>query len=141
MLPKRFVQRAASAAVVVCLVAGLMRAAPAGFDAAAYIRHYTSACGHSALTEDRFLQLVNTIAMHDDLTDVPFIERTLQLKFTPVDTSGSILDHRVYLANMIFGAPISVYYYIRFRSREHPSNDWQPKLEEAEVSIKFNGLS
>jgi len=61
-----------------------------------------SKCGESSLTQEKFLNMVHEIAMHGDLTDVAFIEKRLQLKFTPEIRSGYVeeryKDNHSYMA-------------------------------------------
>lgn len=38
-------------------------------------------CTNTALTKEKFLEMVKAIIQHGDLSDVPFIEKTLQMKF------------------------------------------------------------
>ena len=59
-------------------------------------------CEGITLTGEKFLDLFHTIAMHGDLTDVPFIEKTLETKFE-VKTSGGRAH---YTSKVLFGAPM-----------------------------------
>jgi hypothetical protein len=66
-------------------------------------------CSKSVLTSEKFLELFYTIAMHGDLTDIPFIEKTLQVKLTHkyAMEGGKPNPHRIiYGAANILGAPL-----------------------------------
>lgn len=63
------------------------------------------------LTGEKFLQLYSAIAAHSDLRDVPFIEETLQVKFSSryLEPGGKQDVHwRLYGAPSILGAPVRV---------------------------------
>jgi hypothetical protein len=60
-------------------------------------------CGKSTLTQEQFLDMIHTIAMHGDLADKAFIEKTLKVKFEPVSKASAyshIPGGGFYQANM-----------------------------------------
>jgi hypothetical protein len=72
----------------------------------------TAYCKQSTLTGVYFLRLIKTIVAHGNLTDVPFIENTLNAKFalsyyatTPDGKPDT--EALFYHANGIFGSPIT----------------------------------
>jgi hypothetical protein len=65
-------------------------------------------CRKYTLTADKFMDAFHSIAMHGDLRDIPFIEKTLQLKFDSKQGGGN--PHRmIYRADSLFSAPIYLY--------------------------------
>jgi len=71
-------------------------------------------CGQTALTQEAFLDMVHAIAMHGDLTDVPFVEKTLQTKlvlksYPPISSHGSDPDSKKKPQPKVPPGPASVY--------------------------------
>jgi hypothetical protein len=68
-------------------------------------------CGKSKLTGAQFMEMFHTIAMHGDLRDIPFIEKTLGIKFThehPLVAEDKRNIHQINYMAGIYGTPIGV---------------------------------
>jgi hypothetical protein len=64
-------------------------------------------CKETSLNGDRFLEMFHAIVMHGNMRDIPFIEKTLQVKFEVTKESESA--HRThYSVKSILNAPIKV---------------------------------
>jgi hypothetical protein len=86
--------------VVVAFAAALIN----GNSTAAEVSHDSAACTNSSLTVGRFADLFYSVASKGDLHDVSFIERTMNLRFEPVETINGLDVRR---ASSLFGAPIA----------------------------------
>jgi hypothetical protein len=62
-------------------------------------------CSKAKLTGKQFLDMFHAIAMHGDLSDIPFIEKTLQMKITRTSNAGA---WSVYEGGSVTDGPISV---------------------------------
>ncbi|MGB9153179.1 MAG: hypothetical protein WCD70_08850 [Alphaproteobacteria bacterium] len=49
--------------------------------------------GSSALTQDEFLSMLHAIVEHDDLSDVPFIEKTLKTQLQHYSEKGGLVNY------------------------------------------------
>ena len=70
-------------------------------------------CSKATITGAQLLDKIHAIAMHGDLTDIPFIERTLETKFEVKHESFDVGKEKpvrrdVYSSNFLFGLPIRV---------------------------------
>ena len=70
-------------------------------------------CEGITLTGEKFLDLFHAIAMRGDLTDVPFIEKTLETKFDVkysdgVDARQHHYKRATYNSKIFFGAPMDI---------------------------------
>lgn len=70
-------------------------------------------CEGITLTGEKFLDMIYAIAMHGDLTDVPFIEKTLETKFEVKHSEydgadGYVYRHTDYVGKDLFGADLNV---------------------------------
>jgi len=67
-------------------------------------------CAKSTMTREEFMEMFRAIAMHGDLTDIPFIEKTLHVKFIsgPTYHNGKPNYNRVYYLADIPDVPIQV---------------------------------
>jgi len=94
-----------------------------------------SNCSQSQLTQDQFIDVVRAIAMHGDLTDVAFIEKTLQVKLMPQTLSEYEKEHypdgRHYLVDSVLGSRMRFDLGVGFNSNEH---DWDKEPKENERS-------
>jgi hypothetical protein len=110
-------------------------------------------CSKSSLTGDQFLDMFYAIAMHGDLRDIPFIEKTLQVKFqSEYELRGGKTNiHNVlYHATSILNAPIYVTLDVSDDNDEHNLDDrsailrfhgWEQCLQipESKFQDKFGG--
>jgi hypothetical protein len=71
-------------------------------------------CKQSSLTGPAFMNLLNTITEHGDLTDIAFLQKTLGTKFI-LSYEESIPDHQQvdYSSDQMVGAPIHIDGYVR----------------------------
>jgi hypothetical protein len=67
-------------------------------------------CKQSTFTSEKFIELFYTIAMHGDLTDIPFLENVLQVNFTHqfAVENGKPNPHWIVYGGVIPQAPFSV---------------------------------
>lgn len=68
-------------------------------------------CWGSSLSDKKFLDILQAIIMHADLSDISFLEKTLQTKFEArhsgiTDYSPDNYMHDRYTANTMLGAPV-----------------------------------
>jgi hypothetical protein len=85
-------------------------------------------CSQAKLTQEKFLDMLYAIAMHGDMTDVPFLEKTLELKFTLKGKQGTEKnpDQRSYAAETLLGGRMRMEMGVGFNSSEH-TVDQEPK--------------
>ena len=95
-------------------------------------------CSQYKLTADKFLDAFHAIAMHGDLTDVAFIEKTLQTKFE-VEYSDREDKHNhkykraFYTGKSMFDAPI--YVRLSFDVEREPEMDF-PSGAQIDISSR-----
>jgi len=76
-------------------------------------------CGKSTLTQEKFVGMLRAIAMHGDLTDKAFIEKTLGIKFKEEDPEWK----GIYNADPIPGTQIRVALYFLSGKKELDFDD------------------
>ena len=100
-------------------------------------------CRTSELTQEKLLAMLHTIVMHGDLTDVAFIEATLQTKLQLQEPGGPIgdpnPDAKIYTTSSILGSPILVRLSVSFNSNDYPSGK-EPD-HKREGLLTFQGLN
>jgi hypothetical protein len=86
------------------------------------VHQLPSYCRGSTLTGVEFLQLIQTIMAHGDLTDITFLEKTLGTKFSSHygTSEGGTPDPKILLLNShhVLGNPIAVGLYIYYQKSE-----------------------
>jgi hypothetical protein len=80
-------------------------------------------CKQFTLTGPIFLNMVNTIVNHGDLTDIAFLEKALGTKFRqlPGLAPGTDLDNLAYKSDQVLGSPLPVQV-IAIKGKEIQSN-------------------
>lgn len=98
-------------------------------------------CSKYKLTGEKFLDMFYAVATHGDLTDVPFIERTLKTKFDIKYSEGEDSNHKrykraYYSSKSLSGTPINLT--LSFDVEREPDMDF-PKLTM--MRINNNGYN
>jgi hypothetical protein len=102
-------------------------------------------CSKSVLTQEKFLDMLHTIVLHGDLTDVAFIEKTLQmkLKLQDIPTGAPLVDSnpdsRVYITESLLKTWINVVLRTSFNSSDY--NSGKEPAHANEGSIEFSNLT
>ncbi len=90
-------------------------------------------CGESKLTSAKFMEMIKIIARHGDLTDVPFIEKTLGLKFASSPSilgDGSVQKGRtMYDADSLSGMPLKTWMNVSLNPDESGKNHPEVMLD------------
>lgn len=77
-------------------------------------------CRKSKLTQEQFLEMVQAVVKHGDLTDKDSIEKTLKIKFGPTDNrlSSGMTLYSTYMPGDTPNAPILVELYAGIQSKD-----------------------
>lgn len=81
-------------------------------------------CKKTALTKEKFLEMVKAIATHGDLSDVAFIEKTLQVKFKRLPDKK---QRQVYIVSFLQDVPIGIHLEFDSHYRNTGSEEKEPK--------------